>query len=77
MPRSAMGGRRMIQLENPTLPCADAGPVSAALSKNPMSHHACGGIMGHQMAKSCWENKPANAARRQNPARSAHQTLQP
>jgi len=67
----------MIQLENPPLPCADAGPVSAALSKNPMPHHACGGIMGHQMAKSCWVNKPANAARRQNPARSAHQTLQP
>jgi len=51
----------MIQLENPPLPCADAGPVSAALSKNPMPHHACGGIMGHQMAKSCWVNKPANA----------------
>lgn len=67
----------MIQLENPTLPCADAGPVSAAFSKKPMPHHACGGIMGHQMAKSYWVNKPANAARRQNPAPSAHQTLQP
>ena len=67
----------MIQHENPTLPCADAGPVSAAFSANPMPHHACSRIMGHQMAKSCWVNKPANAARRQNPARSVHQTLQP
>jgi len=67
----------MIQQENPTLTCADAGPISAALSKKPMPHHACDGIIGHQMAKSCWVNKPANAARRQNPARSAHQTLQP
>lgn len=66
----------MTQKENPTLACAGAGPVSAAFSKNPMPHHACCGIMGHQMAKSCWVNKPANAARRQNPARSAHQTLQ-
>lgn len=47
----------MIQRESPTLLCADAGPVSAALSKNLMPHHACGGIMGHQMAKSCWVKK--------------------
>jgi len=67
----------MRQKEKPTLTCADARPISAALSKDPMPHHACGGIMRHQMAKSCWINKPANAARRQNPARSAHQTLLP
>ncbi len=67
----------MIQHENPTLPCAEAGPVSAALSKKPMPHHACGGIMGYQMAKSCWVNKPASAARSQNLVRSVHQTLQP
>ena len=67
----------MIQRESSTLRCADAGPVSAALSKNPMPHHACGGIMAHQMAKSCWVSEPANAARHQKPTRSAHQTLQP
>lgn len=67
----------MTQRENPTLPCADAGPVSAALSENPMPCHACGDIMGHQMAKSQRMHRPADAARRQNLARSAHQTLQP
>ncbi len=67
----------MIQKENPTLACADAGPVSAAFSENPMPHHACGGKMGHQLAKSCWVNRPADADCRQNPARSAHQTLRP
>lgn len=67
----------MIQPENPTLPRADARPISAALSKNPIPHHVCGGIMGHQMAKSCSANKPANATRRQNPTCSAHQALQP
>lgn len=67
----------MIQRDKPTLPYADAGPISAALSQNPMPHHACDGIMGHQIAKSRWVNKPANAALRHNPARSAHQYSQP
>jgi len=39
----------MIQRNNPTLPCADAGPISAAFSANPMPHHACGGKIGHQL----------------------------
>ncbi len=65
----------MIQQKSPTLTCADAGPVSAAFSEKPMSHHACGGRMGHQLTKSCWEYRPAGAAHRQNPVRSAHKTL--
>ena len=39
VPSSAMGGRRMIQQENPTLACAGTGPVSAAISRNLMPAH--------------------------------------
>ena len=51
----------MIQRKNPTLPYADAGPVSAALSANPMTHHACGGKIASQLTKPCWENCPTSA----------------
>lgn len=67
----------MIQKENPAMACADAGPVNATYSENPTPHHACGGKTGHQLATSCWVNRLADAAYRQNPARSAHQTLRP
>jgi hypothetical protein len=67
----------MIQHENPTLPCADAGPVSAAFSANPMPHHTCGGKMGHQLAKSHWIHRPADAACHHTSVRYANQTVQP
>ena len=67
----------MIQQENPTLPCADAGPASAAFSENPKQYHTCGSKMRHQRTRLCGKNRPAKAARPQSPARSAHQTLQP
>ena len=67
----------MRQRDKPTLPYADAGPISASLSDNPMPHHVRGGKMGHQSTRSCRENRPAAAAYRQNPVRSAQKTLQP
>lgn len=65
----------MIKKENPTQAYADTGPISATFSENPMPHHACGGKKGHQLVPSYWLIRRANTACRQNPARSARQTL--
>ena len=67
----------MIHQENPTLTYADAGPISAAFSENPMLHHSCGGKMEDHRTRLCRANRPATAAYRQNPVRSAHQNSQP
>jgi hypothetical protein len=67
----------MIQLENPTLLHADAGPVTADSSANPMPHHNCGGKIGHQLAKSYWTHRPADAVCHHIPVRYAYQTEQP
>ena len=67
----------MIQMENPKLACADAGPISAAFSDNPTEHHTYSGKMRHQLAKSFSRHRQLSAVRRYNPACSAHQNSQP
>ena len=67
----------MIKQEKPALPCADAGPVSAAFSENPMLHHARSGKTGHQLATSRWTHRLADAVCHHSPVHSAHRTLRP
>lgn len=67
----------MRQRDKPTLPCADAGPISAAFSENSMPHHVCNSKMRPQRTRLCWVNRHAAAAYQQNPVRSAHKTLLP
>ncbi len=67
----------MIQRKNPTLSCADAGPLIAAISPNPALQQARDGKMGSQLAKLCQENQLTYTACRHAVVRFAHQPMQP
>jgi len=47
----------MIQRENPTLFCADAGTLRAAISPESALHQVYGGKIESQSAKLCRENQ--------------------
>jgi len=67
----------MIQPDNPTLFCADAGPLRAAISPESTRHQVYGGKIQSQSDIPCQENQRACTAWHHTVVRFAHQAMQP
>ena len=65
----------MRQRDKPTLPCADAGPVSAAFSESLTLHRAYHRVKRCQLDRSSQENRHTCAGYRHSIARSARRLL--
>ena len=65
----------MRQRDKPTLPCADAGPVSAAFSGNLNLHRACHRVKRCLLDRSAQENRHTCAGYRHSIARTARRPL--
>ena len=67
----------MIQRENPTLSCADAGPLRAAVSPKSALYQVYDGKIENQSAMTCQKNQIICTACRHAFVRIAHQAMQP